>query len=161
MTAHTPNDGDGHGTGLGGSFGAESALKPEFFGPGSAMIDTNQPIRVSVYFGANANGLLSSIEVTLEGHTGRVVEIGITDEAYAKSLHRAVRAGMAPTVSYWSDAHLDWRASCVQQPCCHAFAMRSTLRSCGFAAPPLLHATTTHPARNTPLPALALNLLGH
>ena len=108
MTAHTPNDGDGHGAGLGGSFGTDAALRADYFGPGSAMIDTNKPIRVSTYFKPNQNGLLSSIEVTLEGHSGRRVEVQMADEAYAKQLHHTVKAGMAPTISYWSDAHLEW-----------------------------------------------------
>ena len=40
MTAHTPNDGDGHGVGLGGSM---SQLQSSVFGPGSGMIDTRHP----------------------------------------------------------------------------------------------------------------------
>ena len=105
MTAHTPNDGDGKGTGLGGSF---STISPNMYGPGATMIDTEQPIRVSTYFGIDDTGSLSSIEVTIQGHTGRQLELKMADTAYVRQLHQAVKAGMTPTVSYWSDAHLGW-----------------------------------------------------
>ena len=119
MTAHTPNDGDGHGVGLGGSM---SQLQSSVFGPGSAMIDTLHPstaackstlhdptthrptvrlitraltpmaiispprpgvVRVSTYFATDDRGVLNSIDVKLLGHTGREVEVQMTDAACA------------------------------------------------------------------------------
>ena len=46
-TAHTPNDGSGSGTGLGGGM---SAFSKADYGPGGAKVDTSQPLTVHTYF---------------------------------------------------------------------------------------------------------------
>ena len=109
LTAHTPDDGDGSGTGLGGSFGTD-LITPSNYGPGSDVIDTLKPIRVSAYFAtaSGPGGGLRAIEITLRGDSGTELRMNMTNERYARKLHDAVAAGMTPTVSYWSDAHLGW-----------------------------------------------------
>lgn len=107
-TAHTPEDGDGKGNGIGGSFGTDF-IPPANYGPGSDVIDTSKPFRVSVYFASSGpGGSLRSIEVTLRGVGGTELRLNMTDARYARRLHAAVQAGMTPAVSYWSDAHLGW-----------------------------------------------------
>lgn len=107
ITAHTPEDGNGVGRGLGGSFGT-TKLTTQQYGPGSSSVDTTKPIRVECFFMPGADGVLSGIEVRLVGASGRGVEVQMVDAGYARRLHEAVQAGMTPTVSYWSDAHLGW-----------------------------------------------------
>ena len=79
-TAHTPNDGSGKGSGLGG--GMHSFLKTDF-GPGGAKVDTTKPFRVHTHFGASG-GSLSSIEVTLEGASGGTVQFSAAPADYLR-----------------------------------------------------------------------------
>lgn len=108
VTAHTPEDGDGHGTGLGGSFGTQ-AFGPEAFGPGAAIIDTTQPFRVSAYF-AEDDGVpgLKAIEITLTGESGREARLTLAGSAYLGALTGAFELGLTPTASYWSSNDLNW-----------------------------------------------------
>ena len=81
ITAHTPDDGSGIGTGIGGSFGKEF-LTSEDYGPGSSVIDTLRPFRVSTFFAAGGpGGTLSAIEVTLRGESGWELTMNMTDAA--------------------------------------------------------------------------------
>ena len=83
ITAHTPEDGSGSGTGIGGSFGKEF-ITPQDYGPGSDVIDTRKPFRVSTYFAAGGpGGTLSAIEVTLRGDSGWELTMNMTDAACA------------------------------------------------------------------------------
>ena len=107
ITGHTPEDGDGRGRGIGGSFGT-AELTPSSYGPGSSIVDTTKPMRVLSYFKTGNDGMLSGIEVQLIGASGRGVEVQMLDAMYARRLHMAVKNGMTPTVSYWSDSHLGW-----------------------------------------------------
>ena len=103
-TAHTPNDGGGAGSGLGG--GMKSFSKSDY-GPGGAKVDTTRPFTVSTYFGVS-NGALSSIEVTLQGESGGTVHFTAGSSSYLGGLSSAALAGMTPVVSYWSASDMRW-----------------------------------------------------
>lgn len=102
-TAHTPYDGSGKGAGLGG--GWRSFTKKDF-GPGGAKVDTLHPFRVHTSFGGKG-GVLSSIDVTLEGTSGSI-QYTVAPSDYLRSVSPAVLAGMTPVFSYWSTVDMRW-----------------------------------------------------
>ena len=107
-TAHTADDGGGHGNGLGGVYGT-TAFGPDSYGPGAAVIDTRRPFRVSAFFDTDPTGeRLTGIEMTLLGESGGTLSFGMASKEYLGKITPSLRQGLTPTFSYWSSDELGW-----------------------------------------------------
>ncbi|CAK0850567.1 unnamed protein product [Prorocentrum cordatum] len=80
------------------------------YAPGSLCINTSAPFQVDAAFPVGADGVLSSMEVTVsQGGGACSLELRV-GAAYGglQDLSAVLAAGVTPVVSYWSDTNLMW-----------------------------------------------------
>ncbi|CAK0856618.1 unnamed protein product [Prorocentrum cordatum] len=111
-TLHVESDPSGVGGGYGG--GGRDWTGPRDwtgmqYSPGGTCIDTSEPFQVAASFPVNASGWLAGMAVELS-QAGRscALKTSITSYEGMEELSRAVRAGMTPVLSYWSDDDMLW-----------------------------------------------------
>ena len=116
--AHTALDTVGSTVGYGGNSELGYAFGSEEYGPGSATIDTMQPIQVSASFPYDAgSGLVTGIDMTLS-QEGRTLSFSLDAASYGDGfveLTEALEAGMTPVVSYWTSTDMNWLVSTPKQ----------------------------------------------
>ena len=121
-TAHHASDGNGVGSGLGGSLVAQ-LLSASDYGPGAGhTIDTTRPFRVEVYFGEGGDDGAGWAEAQVSLHQrpaggtsgdgvstmGSPVSFSFGSARYLSSLTGELEQGLTPVFSYWSSADLQW-----------------------------------------------------
>jgi len=115
-TLHSAHDHDGKGVGYGG--GSDSSYAgwngprqwtAEEYAPNGRCIDTNLPYSVSVSFPTNEQGNLEAMEIVLT-QPGKDCPLAATITNYEgnAAMTSALKQGMTPIVSYWSDKGMLW-----------------------------------------------------
>ena len=92
--AHTAYDGAGHSNGWGGG-NENRAFGSAQYGPGGAVIDTNWPFRVHVFFATDSESHLSGVEIALQqSHSGGTLRYSLTPDWYVRQMGGSFAKGM-------------------------------------------------------------------
>ena len=89
--------------GLGGAcWGAAgcAAFEEWQYGPGSSVVDTSSPFRVSVHFEPDRHGDLFALNVSLQGRSGRAIMLPSPNSRSLRRLTSIVKTGLTPIVAY-------------------------------------------------------------
>lgn len=113
-TLHMSADSQGYGGGYGFN---RNNWNDTTYGPGSSCIDTNRAFQVEIKFPLDREGMLWAMEVRLTqqgmqcpgGVFSRVMaeEYGYLERVGKPELTEALRQGMTPIISYWSQPGVD------------------------------------------------------
>jgi len=117
-TLHVHDDGSGIGAGYGGgiNWNGHRDWTMEQYGPNAMCIDTTKPFQVAISFPVDASGRLAAMTTTLS-QAGKPCNLSISvgEAGYwfhgrdgIAELTEALRAGMAPVISYWSAEDMLW-----------------------------------------------------
>lgn len=140
-TLHTKTDRFGVGGGYGGGDGYNGARDwgSADYGPGARCIDTALPFEVAASFPVDGQGMLTAMKVELS-QQGRSCPLSTNLGSYngMGELSAALKAGMTPIISYWSDDGMLWmdgKGTDGQGPCAvdNAAACSESVKFSGFS----------------------------
>lgn len=113
---HTHDDRGGASAGYGGgdTWVGRRSWSESQYGPGARCIDTTWPFDVEVSFLEGSDGSLEAMEVTLSQDL-HPCPLKLRIDSYTYNgrdalieMARVLRAGVTPTIRYWSSAELKW-----------------------------------------------------